>query len=327
MVPAASGLARTIPWTTPMEGVRVAMVPAALSVTIAGTFTTAPAARRAKVAVVIEAAFMGLLNVTVTFVIRGTPVAPGAGDRAITVGATSVEKLQTMFVPSALPTASVTVPATVAVYTVPVASGVVSVRLAMVPVASSVTVAGTCAAAPAARRVKVVGTIEAAFMGLLNVAVTVVLSGTPLAPGAGDWAITVGAASVVKLQTKIGRAWWREGAEISAVAVALKKEPAASGLVGVSVAMVPVASRATVAGPFTTAPAARRLKVAAVIEAAFMGLLNVAETVALVATPVAPGAGDWAITVGAVSVVKLQTTGAATVTPVVSATVAAIVAV
>ena len=92
-------------------------------------------------------------------------------------------------------------------------------------------------------------------------------------------------------------------------------------------AMVPVASRATVAGAFTTAPAARRLKVAAVIEAAFMGLLNVAETVALVATPVAPGAGDWAITVGAVSVVKLQTTGAATVTPVVSATVAAIVAV
>src|SRR2546425_558280 len=149
----------------------------------------------------IEAAFMGLLNVTVTFVIRGTPVAPGAGDRAITVGATSVEKLQTMFVPSALPTASVTVPATVAVYTVPVASGVVSVRLAMVPVASSVTVAGTFAAAPAARRVKVVGEIEASFTGLLNVAVTVVLRGTPVAPGAGDWAITVGATSVVKLQT------------------------------------------------------------------------------------------------------------------------------
>jgi len=93
------------------------------------------------------------------------------------------------------------------------------------------------------------------------------------------------------------------------------------------VAMVPVASRATVAGTFTTAPAARRLKVAVVIEAPFMGLLNVALTVVLVATPVAPGVGDWAITVGAVSVVKLQTTGAATVTPVVSATVPAIVAV
>src|SRR5437879_147202 len=201
MVPAASGLAITIPLTTPMEGVRVAMVPAALSVTIAGTFTTAPAARRAKVAVVIEAAFMGLLNVTVTFVIRGTPVAPGAGDRAITVGATTEEKLQTMFVPSALPTASVTVPATVAVSTVPSASGPVGVSVAMVPVAYTALFGSTFAAAPAARRVKVVGTIEAAFMGLLNVAVTVVLSGTPVAPGAGDWAITVGATSVVKLQT------------------------------------------------------------------------------------------------------------------------------
>src|SRR5438128_667205 len=113
------------------------MVPVASSGTVAGTVGAAPAARRARVVGMIEAAFMGLLTVTVTFVIGGTPVAPGAGDRAITVGATSVEKLQTMFVPSALPTASVTVPATVAVYTVPVASGVVSVRLAMVPVASS----------------------------------------------------------------------------------------------------------------------------------------------------------------------------------------------
>src|SRR5207253_956207 len=115
MVPAASGLAITIPLTTPMEGVRVAMVPAALSVTIAGTFTTAPAARRAKVAVVIEAAFMGLLNVAVTVEIRSTPGRAGAGDRAITVGATAVEKLQTVFAPSAVPATSVTLPTTVAV--------------------------------------------------------------------------------------------------------------------------------------------------------------------------------------------------------------------
>src|SRR2546422_10201647 len=107
MVPAASGLAITIPLTTPMEGVRVAMVPAALSVTIAGTFTTAPAARRAKVAVVIEAAFMGLVNVTVAFGMRGAPVAPGAGERAITVGAASVEQLKKMLVRRAWPTVSV----------------------------------------------------------------------------------------------------------------------------------------------------------------------------------------------------------------------------
>src|SRR5207302_10623874 len=69
----------------------------------------------------------------------------------------------------------------------------------MVPVASSVTIAGTFAAAPAARRVKVVGMIEAALMGLLNVAVTVVLAGTPVAIGVGDWAITAAAAGVRQL--------------------------------------------------------------------------------------------------------------------------------
>src|SRR5947209_17519247 len=110
----------------------------------------------------IEAAFMGLLNVTVTFVIRGTPVAPGAGDRAITVGATSVEKLQTMFVPSALPTASVTVPATVAVYTVPVASGAVGVSVAMVPAALTVTGSGACRAGQGRRGRQSAGSIEAA---------------------------------------------------------------------------------------------------------------------------------------------------------------------
>src|SRR6267143_4033307 len=110
-----------------------------------------------------------------------------------------VVKLQATFVPIGVPIASVTVPDTVAVYTVPSAGGLVGVRVAMVPVASSVTVAGTFAAAPAARRVKLAVVIEAAAMGLLNVAVTVVLGTTPVALGVGAWAITVGAVSVVKL--------------------------------------------------------------------------------------------------------------------------------
>src|SRR5437899_12062729 len=99
MVPAASGLAITIPLTTPMEGVRVAMVPAALSVTVAGTFTAAPAARRLKVAVVIEAAFMGLLNVAVTVVVSGTLIAPFGGAWAITVGAKSGRALRSALAP------------------------------------------------------------------------------------------------------------------------------------------------------------------------------------------------------------------------------------
>src|SRR2546422_350855 len=112
-----------------------------------------------------------------------------------------VVKLQVTFVPSGVPIASVTVPDTVAVYTVPSASGLVGVRVAMVPVALSATVAGTLAAAPAARRVKVAIVIVAAFTGLLSVAVTVVLRGTPVAPGAGDTAVTASGV-VVKLHTE-----------------------------------------------------------------------------------------------------------------------------
>src|SRR5438128_2607199 len=122
-------------------------------------------------------------------------IAPATG------AAGAVVKLHVTLAPIAVPAALVTVPATVAVKTVPAANGVVGMRVAMVPVASSVTVAGTFAAAPAARRLKLAVVIVAAAMGLLNVAVTVVLSGTPVAPFGGAWAVTVGATSMVKLHT------------------------------------------------------------------------------------------------------------------------------
>src|SRR2546427_1365464 len=98
------------------------MVPAALSATVAGTLAAAPAARRVKLAVVIVAAFMGLLNVAVTVVLRGTPIAPGVGDWAITAGAALVVKLHVAAVPSGGPMVSVTVAATVAGETVPAPS-------------------------------------------------------------------------------------------------------------------------------------------------------------------------------------------------------------
>src|SRR3989442_1376554 len=104
MVPAASGVV----------GVRVAMVPAALSATVAGTLAAAPAARRVKLAVVIVAAFTGLLNVAVTVVLRGTPVAPGAGATAITASG-AVVKLHTKAVPSGVPFFSFSVTPRVAV--------------------------------------------------------------------------------------------------------------------------------------------------------------------------------------------------------------------
>src|SRR2546422_11665203 len=104
---------------------------------------------------------------------------------------------------------------------VPAASGAVGVRVAMVPAALSATVAGTLPAAPAARRVKVAIVIVAAFTGLLNVAETVVLRGTLVAPFGG-----------------VGRATCRERVEMSVAAVALKKEAATWVTGGATVAGV-----------------------------------------------------------------------------------------
>src|SRR3989454_1127773 len=80
-----------------------------------GTFAAAPAARRVKVAVVIVAAFMGLLNVAETVVVSGTPVAPFGGAWAVTVGATLEAQLHTEAGPSGVAMVSATVAATVAV--------------------------------------------------------------------------------------------------------------------------------------------------------------------------------------------------------------------
>src|SRR3989442_14122110 len=103
----------TGPAESGVVSVRVAMVPVAWSVTVAGTFAAAPAARRVKVVVVIVAAFTALLNVAVTVVLRATPVAPGAGDSAITASDVGV-KLHTEFAPTGVPATSVTPPTTVA---------------------------------------------------------------------------------------------------------------------------------------------------------------------------------------------------------------------
>src|SRR2546422_61680 len=161
----------------------------------------------------------------------------------------------------------------------------------------------------------------------LNEAVTVVLSGTPVAPGAGACAVTVGATSVVKLQRDRTPGVEGKRVVIGGARVVEKNVPAASGLLGVRVARVPAALTVTVAGTSAVLPAARRRKVLVVIEAAFIALLNVAVTLVLSGTPVAPGAGACAVTVGATSVVKLQRESAPSGVPIVSVTAAATVAV
>src|SRR5207245_1537606 len=160
--------------------------------------------------------------------------------------------------------------------------------------------------------------IVAAFIALLNEAVTVVLRGTPVAPGAGACTVTVGATSVVKLQreSEIGRASC--GERVAAVTVAVSTVHCTSGLLGVRVATVPAALTVTVAGTSAVLPGGRRRKVAVVIVAAFIALLNEAVTVVLRGTPVAPGAGACAVTVGATLVVKLQRESAPSGVPIAS---------
>src|SRR2546426_63750 len=113
----------------------------ALTVTVAGTSAVLPTARRRKVAVVIVAAFIALLNEAVTVVLSGTPVAPGAGACAVTVGATSVVKLQRESAPSGVPIASEKLPAEVQASTEPAPHLLLGVRLARVLAALTVTVA------------------------------------------------------------------------------------------------------------------------------------------------------------------------------------------
>src|SRR3989441_13242632 len=111
-----------------MLGVRVGWGPEVLPVPVGSTSAVLPAARRRKVLVVIEAAFIALLNVAVTVVLSGTPVAPGVGACAVTVGATSVVKLQITGAASVTPAGSATVAAIGGGETVAAASGPGGVR-------------------------------------------------------------------------------------------------------------------------------------------------------------------------------------------------------
>src|SRR2546422_726594 len=102
------------PYTTLFRS-RVARVPTALTVTVAGTSAVLPAARRRKVLVVIEAAFIALLNVAVT-VVRSEERRVGKECRSRWSPYHSKKrKLQRESAPSAVPLVSVTAAATVAV--------------------------------------------------------------------------------------------------------------------------------------------------------------------------------------------------------------------
>src|SRR5437870_5474068 len=94
---------------------RVRMLSGALTVTVAGTSAVLPAARRRKVLVVIEAALIALLNVAVTLVLNGTPVAPGAEIGRASCRERAGVTVEGVSVQSEVPLVSVTAAATVAV--------------------------------------------------------------------------------------------------------------------------------------------------------------------------------------------------------------------
>ena len=108
--------------------------------------------------------------------------------------------------------------------------------------------------------------------------------------------------------------------------VTVKLVTAAKADEGVRVAVAP--ETLIVAATFVDDPAACRVNVDEVNVALAIARLKVAETVVVVATLVAPDAGDWlTITGGAATVVNVHVAVLPKATPLVSVTVPAIVAV
>jgi hypothetical protein len=288
-------------------GVNVAVVPAKATVPVTGV---APGPDKVNVAALIVAGFMGSLNVAEIVVVRAAPVAPLAGTVEMTVGGGAVVKVHTKLAARGTPVGSFAPVVIVAVNTVLVASAVVGMNVAVVPAKVTEPATGE---APGPVRVNVAVLIVAGFMASLKVAEIIVLTATPVDALTGTVEITVGAATVVKVHTKLVASPAPVGFFAPIVIAAVKKVPVARPVVGVNVAVVP----AKVTVPATgVAPGPVKVNVAALIVAGFMGPLKVAETVVLTATPVAPLTGTVETTVGAAAVIKVHTKLAASPAPV-----------
>jgi hypothetical protein len=178
--------------------------------------------------------------------------------------------------------------------------------------------------APGPVNVNVAALIVAGFIASLNVAETTVLTGTPTAPITGTVDVTVGDEAVVKVHTKLAASAAPVGSFAPVVIVAIYRVLVARTAVGVNVAVVP---EYVIVPPTAVAPGPVNVNVAALIVAGFIASLNVAETVVLTATAVAPLTGTVEITVGNEAVVKVHTKLAAGPAPVGSFAPVVIVAV
>jgi hypothetical protein len=174
--------------------------------------------------------------------------------------------------------------------------GVAGVRVALDPLALTVASTGVL---PGPVSVNEVSVTVAGSIGSLNVATTFARVGASVDPAAGDLVSRVGGVpSVVKVQATFWARALPEESLTPVVRVAVYCVPEARGACGVSVAVLPVAE--TAAGT-AAPPAAVRVNVESVTVAASSGLFRVADTRVPLGTLVAPSAGDFVDTVGALS--------------------------
>jgi hypothetical protein len=241
-------------------GTNVAVVPAKVTVPATGV---APGPVKVNVAALIVAGFMAPLNVAEIVVLTATPVDPLTGTVEITVGAGAVVKVHTKLVASPAPVGSFTPVVIVAVNKVLLARMFVGVNVAVVPAKVTVPATGV---APGPAKVNVAALIVAGFMASLNVAEIVVLAATPVAPLTGTVETTVGAAAVVKVQTKLAASPAPVRFLAPVVIVAVNTVLVASVVVGVNVAVVPPKATVPATG---AAPGPVKVNVAALIVAGF----------------------------------------------------------
>jgi hypothetical protein len=185
---------------------------------------------------VIVAGLMVSLNVAETTMFTGTAMAPFAGTVETTAGGAAVVRVHTKFAASPAPAGFFAPVVIMAVYEVPVASTIAGVNVAVTPAYVTVPATGV---APGPVTVKVPALMVAAFMASLNVAETVVLTPTAVAPFTGTVETTVGGPAVVNVRTKLAASGAPVGSFALVVIVAVYKVLVASTVAGANVAVVP----------------------------------------------------------------------------------------
>ena len=266
-----------------------------------------------KVAEVRVVGSIASLNVALTVLLSGTPVAPFTGLVRVIVGAVElavvpVVKVHTKLLANALPAKSFAPVVMVAVNKVLGARLLAGVNVAVAPTKTMVPVT---AVVPGPVKVKVVPLIVAGSIAVLNVAEIFWLVGTFVAPLTGIVEMIVGAlvfavVPVVKVHTKFAASVLPPALIAPVVTVAVNLVLGTRFTVGMKIAVLLPGAYVTM--PVTAvAPGPVRVNVVPLIVAGFMGSLKVAEIFWFSGTPVARFAGFVEVTVGMVPVVNVQT--------------------